>query len=186
MLVRREGRPLAIDHRDVLDRRRGPIHQLAPRDSGVVPPLGAGLGIAPVDHLVGREGRIERHVEQPALADAMNRRHALLDGSRHLARRIGDAELASEPLGDQEPAARQELHRPWRGQTRSNHFLHLIPGVGRQCRRARLPGKGRGVRALVRIARFSRRLGDGDKARPDRKRRTRNRGHDPNAHHQSP
>ena len=172
MLVRREGRPLAIDDRDVLDGRRRPIHQLALSHSGVVPPIRARLGIAPVDHLVGREVRIERHVEQPALTDAMNHRHAALDRRRDLARRIRDAELAGNPLGDQEPATRQEFHRPRRGQTRSDDLLHLIPGVGRQCGRTCLSGEGGRVRSLVRIARFSRRLGNGDKARPDCKRRT--------------
>ena len=68
MEVGRERRRLVIDHLHVLEPGLRAIDQLGLRDGGVVRTIGLRFGIAPVDHLVGGEVRIERDIENAWLA----------------------------------------------------------------------------------------------------------------------
>jgi hypothetical protein len=109
VLPRVELRALLVDDLHVIDPRRHAVHELAPRDRGVVHPV-ARLGIAPVDEPVRREVRVERDVEQPALPARVHRRQSRDGlGKRSVGR--NDAQ-ATWSLGHQHFPVRQERESP--------------------------------------------------------------------------
>jgi hypothetical protein len=58
-----------VDHLHVLDpRRRGIVHELSARDGGVIDATLLRFGVAPVDQAVFAKSRIERDIQQSALA----------------------------------------------------------------------------------------------------------------------
>ena len=108
---RGERRRLVEDDLDVLDLRRRAVDELAARDRGVVHHVLARLGVAPVDQLVLLERRIERDVEQAALAARVNRRQAG-HRLRHLLAVGADHAQPSRLLGDEHLAVGQERQAP--------------------------------------------------------------------------
>ena len=109
MRARVQRRALRVDHLHVLDARRIAVHEPAARDGGVVHAV-AGFGVAPVNEPIRREPRIDRDVEQAALAARVDRRKPG-DGLGQLPVGGDDAQ-AARPLGHEHLAVRQERHAP--------------------------------------------------------------------------
>ena len=141
-----ERRRLAEDHLHVVDPRRRAVDQRAAGHGGVVHAAVARLGVAPVDQLVGGEFRIERHVEQAALAARV---HGRQPGDRLRLGAVGiHHPQPARPLGHEHPAVGQERYPP-RVLQALGHRDHVELDVELLLGRARLAGDGRLLRRVV-------------------------------------
>ena len=140
MQRRTERGRLTKDDLHLVDRRRGTVHQPAAGDRAVVDTF-AGLGVAPVDHLVLLERGIESDVEQaslPAGVDGRQPRHRL----RHLLSVGADDPQPAGLLGHQHAAVGQERQPPRVDQAFGDRH-HVERDAELLLGRARLPGKRR-------------------------------------------
>ena len=143
-----------VDDLHVLDAGHGCVDKLPPRHGGVVHPVAARLGIAPVDELIAAELRIEHHVEQPALSSRIDLGQT---NSGHRERTIG-GQHAQTPgtFRNQQLATRQKGHAPRiLKPLRQRHLIErhaerLLRGARLPRKRGRLSGpvRGPGINAL--------------------------------------
>lgn len=131
VLADRDLRRLAKQHLELLD-ARAVVAEPRPRDCNAVAPGAAAasidLGVAQVDEAVGLEARIDRDVEQTAMAAPVDGRQAAHRYRDLVALRIHDAQ-AARALGHQQAAVGHELHAP--GQFESGRVGAGLEGGGR-------------------------------------------------------
>src|SRR5690606_5561521 len=111
MPVARDFRHLAPDHVEILEQAAAGLveHEPRPRDGRAARAAFAGLRITHVYEPVLRIGRVQDDIAEPALTAVAHVRHAVDLADRPVRRE--ELESAA-PLGDEQPAVRQERHRP--------------------------------------------------------------------------
>src|SRR5690606_7023699 len=95
---------------DLLDVREASALEAPADHRGRRPPVVAGLGVAQVDEAVLLEVRVDRDVQEPALAPGPDLGRTL-DRLR-IERAVTDDAQPARALGDEDLAARQERHPP--------------------------------------------------------------------------